>query len=183
MSDYDMYTIIKQVNYVKKHYNFDYNKETKPVLDKNTSVEIYPKIGDRLYRINKKEIKDNKISQRNDVKKKIYNSGLKFVELDFVPAVRSVDYDNRHSDPPKKKRKINNLMAIKKTKGFRTNDKVKIICSSENIINGKAKLQYDKGSKFRYGVVTKISNKSPWLNIKCVDGIIPIRPSFLEKIS
>ena len=58
MSEYDMYTIIKQVNYVKKHYNFDYNKETKPVLDKNTSVEIYPKIGDRLYRINKKEIKD-----------------------------------------------------------------------------------------------------------------------------
>ena len=82
----------------------------------------------------------------------------------------------------KKKRKINDFIAKKKTKGFRTNDKVKIVCSSENNINGKAKIQYDKGDKFRYGVVTKISEKSPWLNIKCIDGIIPIRPSFLLKI-
>ena len=144
---------------------------------------MYTRLGDRLYRINKKEVKDNKRIQQNDVKNKIFNSGIIFVELDFVPAVRSVDYDNKHSGPPKKKRKINDFIAKKKIKKFNANDKVKIVWSSDYNLNGKAKIQYDKGDEFRHGVITKISEKSPWLNIKCKDGcIIPIRPSFLEKI-
>ena len=84
----------------------------------------------------------------------------------------------------KKKNKINNIES-KVINRFKVNDRVKIIWNSDIQINGKAKLQYEKGEEFRHGIVTskKNSKKSSWLSVKCKDATIPIRSCFLKKIT
>ena len=64
-----------------------------------------------------KEIEDNKSLQKSDVNKKIFKSGLKYVQLDFVPAIRSIDYENESFESPKKRNKIN--LSYNSTQRFR----------------------------------------------------------------